>query len=485
MVMDKLDGAPLAGSIVRPSACRCETRPVTEIDTQIDERVRRDAAGVPEFAAFPTIDDLLTRFARLAEQYPRTARHQRVGTSRLGEPITCLTVGEGARQAVVFAFPHPNEPIGGLTALHLAEQLCADDDLRRELDLTWHVVGCIDPDGARLNEGWFAGPYTRTHYARHFYRPAGDEQVEWTFPFRYKRAYFDRILPETLALMRLIDDTKPALMCSLHNSELGGVYYYLSKELTNLYPVLQRIPGVLGLELHRGEPESPSIRQLADGIYAEMRSDNAYDYRESRGMDPVEFVSGASSSEYASRHGTTTLICELPYWMDPNASDSTPTTVTYAEVLGRQAEGLRDFVDTAGSVLADIDGQPLSDSPFLRASRYFIRALRRMPADNERRAAEASSRRPATVAERASCADLVHSFRLRYGGMLLRALDGELAIGNGTPVIRLERQRLAETYARWCVAAEEATPAQALPIRTLVATQYAAILATARAEGSA
>jgi hypothetical protein len=447
----------------------------------LDERIRSDIAEVPDFAAFPLIDDLLGRYARLVEGNPGTATTRRIGTSRLGEPITCVTVGDGPKHAVVFGFPHPNEPIGGLTALHLVQRLCADDALREALGLTWHIVGCIDPDGARLNEGWFPGPYTRTHYARNFYRPAGDEQVEWTFPFRYKQAYFDRVLPETMALMRLIDELEPALMCSLHNSESGGVYYYLSHPLTELYPVLQRIPGVLGLDLHRGEPEAPSIRQLADGIYAEMRSDNAYDYRESLGLDPGEFASGASSSEYASRHGTTTLICELPYWTDPSSSDRTPTAASYADVLGEQADGLRDFLAITRSVLAEIDDQALTDSPFLRASRYFIRALTRMPDDNERRAAEPASNRRATVAERASCRDLVHSFRLRYGGMLLRALDGEVAIGNSTPVIRRERERLAETYAQWCAAAEDATPAAALPIRSLVATQYAAILATARA----
>ena len=79
----------------------------------------------------------------------------------------------------------------------------------------------------RLNEGWLKGPFVRSHYGRHFYRPAGEEQVEWTFPFEYKKAYFDAVLPETLALMRQIDKRKPTLMCSLHNGELGGVLLLL------------------------------------------------------------------------------------------------------------------------------------------------------------------------------------------------------------------------------------------------------------------
>jgi len=82
----------------------------------------------------------------------------------------------------------------------------------------------IDPDGARPNEVWFAGTMTPKHYARNFYRPAGHEQVEWTFPNSYKTNYFDRTLPGTKALMRVMDDLKPALVVSLHNAGFGGVY---------------------------------------------------------------------------------------------------------------------------------------------------------------------------------------------------------------------------------------------------------------------
>ena len=77
--------------------------------------------------------------------------------------------------------------------------------LGQALDAAWHIIPCIDPDGMRLNEGWFAKPGDRTAYFADFYRPAGDEQVEWTFPFDYKNAYFDRMMPETLALARAID----------------------------------------------------------------------------------------------------------------------------------------------------------------------------------------------------------------------------------------------------------------------------------------
>src|SRR3954454_23310645 len=152
---------------------------------------------VPAYDRFAGVDELDDELRRVAGGHPGVVNVRRVGGSTLGHPILGATIGEGPRHALVFGFPHPNEPVGGLAAIQLVDLLCEDAELRGELDLTWHVVPCADPDGARLNEGWFAGPLQRSHYARHFYRPAPCEQVDWTFPFSYKDAYFDDALSET------------------------------------------------------------------------------------------------------------------------------------------------------------------------------------------------------------------------------------------------------------------------------------------------
>ncbi len=157
-----------------------------------DTCLRKQLAAVPDFDRYATVDELAVAARQLAATHPDRTRLRHIGTSRLGEALECLTIRGGPRAAVVFALPHPNEPVGGLTAIHLATTLCQDEQLQPALGFTWHIVPCIDPDGTRLNEGWFAGPLTRGHYARNFYRPAYDEQVEWTFPVSYKRRRFDR-----------------------------------------------------------------------------------------------------------------------------------------------------------------------------------------------------------------------------------------------------------------------------------------------------
>ncbi|GLW10883.1 zinc carboxypeptidase [Microtetraspora sp. NBRC 13810] len=435
---------------------------------------------VPGYTRFSTVDEVTAGLTRLAADRQDVAALRRVGTSRLGEPMWCLTVGDGPRHALVAAMPHPNEPIGGLTVVHLAARLCADPGLRARTGYTWHIVACLDPDGTRLNEGWFAGPFTKSHYGRHFYRPAGHEQVEWTFPFAYKGAYFDRVLPETLALMRLIDDTRPAFMTTLHNAELGGAFFYLNRPEPALHGVLKDLARRYGVPLHAGEPEHPSMRRFEESVFQLPDMRDSYDYAEKMGQDPAAAVGGGGGSDsYAARYGTLSIAAELPYWRDPSAADLSATGDVYRDLLLAQAADMRATSAVLGRVMEEVRGDVVSDSPFLRASRFFVPLIDATAVTNELRAAQPAAERPATVAERQSGREIVHSFRLRFGGMLLRALEGELAIGNGTPAIRGHAASLAGTYAAWCAEAESGTPAETIPIGHLVAIQYGSLLAGA------
>lgn len=435
--------------------------------------------AVPEFSGFPLVDELVEQLGELAGHYPDRASVLRVGTSRLGEPIPALRLEGGEREALVFGGVHPNEPIGGLTALHLAQSLAGVPGLRGRLGYSWTIIPCIDPDGMRLNEGWLKGPFVRSHYGRHFYRPASAQQVEWTFPFEYKRAYFDSVMPETLALMREIDRRKPTLMCSLHNGELGGVYYYLSEPVPAIYADLQAIPRRLGLPLDLGEPEVPYVNRFADAIYGMIRSEESYDFAEAAGTDPLAGSSGASSASYAARYGTVTLVSEVPYWVDPRSASTELAAERYCALLRLRAGNLRHLVDVLRRALDAVESDLITKSPFLGATRAFVASIGHIPDQDEYRAAQTESDRPATVAEEHALADIVHCFRLRYGGILLRALDGEVAVGNGTPAIRRQRQRLSEIYGEWAEEGDRATPMPPVPVRALVATQYGAILAAA------
>ncbi len=448
--------------------------------------IHDELATVPGYAAFAGTDELECGLADLAAGFPGIVRRSRIGTSRLGDPIHAVQVGDSPRHALVFALPHPNEPIGGLTALHLARRLCEEPTLLARLGLTFTIVACIDPDGLRLNENWLNGPFTRTHYARHFYRPAGNEQVEWTFPIDYRTHYFDAMLPETSALVRLIDLLRPHLMVSLHNSELGGAYYYLSRPEPALYPGLQEIPLSVGVDLDRGEPESPEIERLADAIYLGLGLRPIYDRIMAAEKDLTAITGGDGSGGYAERYGTLTLISEVPYWHHPDCSDPTPTAEVYGVLLARQAAELADAGELLRRILTEVGPRiSATTSPFLSACRFFVPMFGDVAADVRTRAAERSNNRPATVAERFTLTDTVLSFKLRYGGMLLRLLDGELAVGNAHLAVRRARAELAPVFERWCAHADLLErQTTVLPISSLVATQFGAILLAAQHVGA-
>ncbi|WP_432512555.1 M14 family zinc carboxypeptidase [Kineococcus sp. SYSU DK001] len=454
----------------------------------VDDVVAR-AGSVPPIPGFPTVDELSGRFHALAAQFPDLVRVRRVGTSRLGEPIECFEVGEqdpGLPVNLVVGGVHPNEPVGACTSLHLARELCTDAALRRDLGAVWHVVPCIDPDGARLNEGWFAGPFERGHYSRHFYRPAPAEQVEWSFPFAHKGCYFDAPTPETLALMRLIDDLRPRLLVALHNGEMGGVYYYVSRALPGLVEALHAVPAALGLPLDLGEPENPVAPVLGDAVFGLPGLGEVLDLLEELGVDPADHQGGTSSAEWAHRHGTFSLVAELPYWSHPAADDTTPTTRTQREVLTAKADALAADGRELTGILAAAEphlteprtGPP---TPFLRASRAFVPMFADVARHDRARAADPAAQRPATVAEEFSAADFVRMFRLRYGGMLVRALAAPVAGGLAGPELRRLHRRAADLLEDWQQDAARLRGTQRLDIADLVGVQYGSTLATALA----
>ncbi|WP_160148707.1 M14 family zinc carboxypeptidase [Amycolatopsis alkalitolerans] len=439
-------------------------------------QISRLAAEVPPTADFAGVDRLYAQTGELARAHPGTAVVRRIGTSRLGEPLWCLTVQGGPEQVVVVAAVHPNEPVGGLSSVRLARVLLADAGLREELGCTWHIVPCIDPDGTRLNEPWFTGPMTLESYGRSFYRPAPDEQVEWSFPLSYQGIFFDRVLPETVALMRLIDETKPMLLCSLHNGEYGGVFYYLSRTTRALDAQLAALPVGLGLPLHTGEAEAPFIEQIAPAVFRNFTAEQELDFMLELGLDPARRTAGASSGAYAARYGTAYLATEVPYWADARADDHAPIEMSYATVLAKRGECAHGTVDRLSGILGSVRAELTVRTPFLRATEAFLPYLADAAEADLARAERPGTERPAVVAERFHSISGVQSARIRLGGMLLRALAAEIAVGHGTPAVRAGHGRLTETYAGWLAEAEMPQP---IPLAKLAGVQLGAILSTA------
>ena len=233
---------------------------------------------IPDYKDFYLVDELDEFLLSIVKNYPNIAELNEIGRSRKGHPILALTIGEGKKNALCFACPHPNEPIGSMTIVALIGLFVKYPELLKETGYTWHLIACIDPDGTRLNEGWFKGPFTLTNYARNFYRPPGYHQVEWTFPINYKGMIFNEPIPETRALMRLIEELKPNFMFSLHNTAFGGAYWYLNKNIPQLCEELEYSATRQKIPLQLGEPEAAYVEKFSQAVHSMLSIKYFYDY---------------------------------------------------------------------------------------------------------------------------------------------------------------------------------------------------------------
>ncbi|MFX1411820.1 MAG: M14 family zinc carboxypeptidase [Promethearchaeota archaeon] len=275
---------------------------------------------IPDYQEFMTVEELDNSSKKLADEF-KNVELINIGKSGLGIPILCLKIGNGKNNALLFAFPHPNEPIGSLTVEFLSRYLAENPDITEKLGYTWYMIKAIDPDGAVLNQGWFKGKFDPLKYAKHYYRPPSHEQIEWTFPIKYKKLIFSNPPPETQALMNIIDDIKPKFMFSLHNAGFCGVYWYFSHEIKEMFSPLARLVEQEQLPLHRGEPETQYLKELHPAIFQLFGIKETYDFYEETGVkDPQELIKcGTSSDDYLKRATNEqgfTLVCEMPYFYD-------------------------------------------------------------------------------------------------------------------------------------------------------------------------
>lgn len=330
---------------------------------------------IPDYTHFLTPAELDESTRRLAREYPDAVEVFEAGLSRQGRPILCLKIGNGPRNALAFGCPHPNEPIGAMMLEFFSEELARNAALREELGFTWYLIKCIDIDGAVLNQGWFKGPFTLSNYASHFYRPAMQDQVEWTFPVEYKALRFDSPLPETRALMRIIERARPQFVYSLHNAGFGGVFWYMTHELEAVYRKLPPLARAAGVPLQLGEPEVPYARAFSPAVYSLITVEQSYDFHEKYTSAPPEETIrfGASSMGYAGRFADAFgLVSELPYFYDRMVDDISQAEGTRRDAIVQGCGKWRSNARFIRTQLTSIEPLLSRGNPFYRALGDFL-----------------------------------------------------------------------------------------------------------------
>jgi hypothetical protein len=444
---------------------------------------------VPNYESFLTVDELRASSHRLAGQHADVVEILPLGQSRQGDPIEALKIGNGAKSALIFAMPHPNEPIGSMMLEFFSQQLAKDEELRQSLDYTWYLIKCIDPDGTRLNEGWFKGPFSIANYGRHFYRPPSHQQIEWTFPVQYKSLEFADPMPETQALMALIEEVRPDFIYSLHNSGFGGAYFYVSEEAEALHQHFYDLVESQGLHLHLGEPEAVWMTKYADAIFLTPSLSQMYDFFEEQGIDPTKAITGGTSSfDYAQAFcDPFSLICEMPYFESSNIHDTTPSDMTRSEAILQGLARTKAGIDEIQELYDAVTDELTESSPFRDAVSSFLQVVPNYLAAQEKWAeTDPSAQEQATIAEKLDATSVRRFyFVLLHLGMVIRMVETQIAAKGESAALTSTRQRAIAAFDQVAADLESELEYTVVPIRKLVGVQLgSALLAAAYAPGT-
>ncbi|MFJ3921648.1 M14 family zinc carboxypeptidase [Streptomyces sp. NPDC090022] len=403
----------------------------------------------------PTLDELERELGKIASEHPKVSTLHEIGRPRTGRPMTMLTIPGGHKHVLVIGAPHPNEPIG-LAVIPALARYVAEHPADRET-VTWHLVGCADPDGVAANEDWWsrAWPPPMGSYHRGLYRPPAAAQPEWTFP----APSFSVTMPETRALMSVIDRVRPALTASLHGSDTGGVWAMASRAEPALAPVMADLAAQYGLTVEETPSDCVGLPSFGTGAYLLAAPPNIRADAGSREDDDCEWEpAGASSAHYTARHGGLGLFPEVPIWA------STPLRLAPQGAIGV----LEDARHVLGDLIPERTPVTNEETKFLTAAKEIRSFIPVMTRNIQRQPGSGKGQ------------DLVLLVPTRAAGMLLRHYDQLLAADADYDQLHELRAKTEAVLLAWCHRAEEALRPQPLPLSRTAGYQADLVLALAR-----
>ena len=435
--------------------------------------------NVPDYQVFLTVAEMDESSRKLAEEFPDLVSCEEVGKSRKGEPILCLKIGNGSKNAFMFGCPHPNEPIGAMTVEYFSRALAEDKEFLEATGFTWYIIKSIDVDGTKLNEKWFKGPFTLTNYARNYFRPAGYEQAEWTFPIDYKEYHFHDTIPETKILMKIIDEKKPVFMYSLHNAGFGGTYWYISKDMPEIWEQLYAASEKNNVPLHLGEPEIPYITPFSKAIYPMISIREDYDYQEEYSeKSPAETLkAGDSSQGYTRTQGidTVTLVTEMPYFTEPRIQSDKLMDYTRKEVALKNLESRLEQNEKIKALHAPVAELFGKDNPFVKMVELSLehfdnsyKTQKKFISENE------EYDELCKESEAIDNLEIPKFHKLFYWSLFIRSCEFELEKERTEAEIKLlevAKEAAEKEFDAQAIIAEEALDYAVIPIQSLVRVQ--------------
>jgi hypothetical protein len=283
--------------------------------------------------------------------------------------------------------------------------------------------------------------------------------------------------------MALIEQVRPDFMYSLHNSDFGGVYFYVWDEAPPLYKPFHKLVESQGLPLHLGESERPYETEYARAIYKDSSIAAEYDYIEQQtDTDPAEIIKGGTLSfEYARKFcDPFTLICEAPYFYHPAINDTSPSDMVRRDTILQATEETRGHVGFMQALYDAVKGELTVPSPFRDAIEDTLRTLLRKLAAQENWArTNPRTAELATVAQKFDSLVIHRFYRLLGLGMFVRMLDAQIAATGESPSLSSAREAAKAAFETRSTALEAELDYTVVPIQKLVRVQLGSALLAA------
>lgn len=415
--------------------------------------------------AYPSVAGVAAAASAFARFHPGLCELRVVGRSREGRPLHLLTAGRGRRNVLVVAGPHSDERIGSATALRLAERVAQDASLHARADASWHFLLCLDPDGTRRSEAGPAIRRTPAEHFRHAYRPPADEQPEWAPSIRPPHDQ----LPESQALVDLIDELEPFLQCSLHGNDLGGSWVQLTRDIPGLAEPLGKLSAERDVPVQTGTYDALYWTVSGPGVYVLPEAGERSQF------DSLPEDVGRSTWTRPHRYGGLTALFEVPMWAARKVADDAPHPDP-ARTLAALAALLRRQSDRTKALLAEVRSLLPPGGP---GQQRLLRVVDGLTAICPKVADEWERLHPCPVElTRAHLAALDIATRrisLRALGTMLRLLDGVPG-----PAVAQLREVCERQLARWAAELDTGHRPMWVPVPDQVDLQSEIVLSTFR-----
>ena len=437
---------------------------------------------VPDYREFLTVDELNTNSEALAKDHSDIVRLLDLGNSSNGEPIRCLSIGNGRNRALIYGFPNPEEPLGGVLLDYFSEAIVKNRPLLKRLDFTWYLIKCIDPDGARRNQGFVKGPLTPLNFAENYYRKPQALSGEFNFPYRIADLDLNNPLPETKALMTIMDSTSLDLISSLHNWKWGGIYYRVSEPCPQLYAHFQQLAKAHNIYAEKRPFSGTLAPYITLGWFNGIR--NYIGFR-AAGKGPLEEITGAFTLEYAQllNPGAFMMVPECGIWYDVRYADDRPSDASMAEVMSY----VHQVASETGEFILSLyeKAKPLlkKPSPFLEMVQHHVSELRSNKINTyvlDPELGKEQLERRATLGDKIATEGRADVYRLFNLGGMIRMFDDQLAKqAQDRSTLESYRSEAAEKLEEWNRTVGEKYDLKCYPIRDLVSVGLGSILYSA------